>query len=85
MADTNPGGVNRHKAMAMGKIDGGASGVGEFPGRDGVCHVSPDVATQDELDDGDRAAGPGISGGKGRDLARQAAPDHGPQMDHFDR
>ncbi len=79
-------GMSPRKAMASGKIKGGAGenfGVRPYPQDHGTPlgqHPDARAATGEKgaLDDDERGAGPGVQHGKHNHRA-QAAPDHGPQ------
>lgn len=71
---------NQHKRMA-GADSKGNFGVKALPQRSAT---HPDANMRhDAMDEGKRGAPPGLSG-KGK-MAMQAAPDHGPQYDHYKR
>ena len=76
------GEMNAHKAMA-GAGSSGSFGVDKLPGQ-GV-QTQKHVESFAQLQDGQRATGPGLGGGKGGH-AKQASPDHGDAgRDHFSR
>ncbi len=76
----NKDGMSPRKAMASGP--GGSFGVSDYPGSKGtVTHIAPVLGAQGAMGDGERGIKPGV----GSKPMRQAAPDHGPMPDHFDR
>lgn len=75
-------GMSPRKAMASG-TDSGGFGVKDYPGCKSVGSPHKGVSMA-SMDDGARGIGTSVGGGKGMH-GSQAAPDHGPHNDHFDR